>query len=258
MNRALAYFAALWLLPLFALPQSSLAEEPLRFHTLELPPFGFLDETDAPRGILFDVTEALIKEADIDTDHRLLPMARIIRQLSVGKTDCTIVTRSPYSESLAEPVADLKTPVHGAVLFPKKSTLSGYDDLQGQTIAVVRGSHFNHSLDDDTAINKIWVDNDRLAVLMLMANRVAAIAGPLEGFLYIMQKEGISREVIKEPLVLVKRNFWIHCVHGAITKSTKDALVKSTERLTSDGTIQRIWDTYLHRPSREAMVKNTN
>jgi len=247
MKRTHSYLTSLLLLTLLALPQSSWAEEPLRFHTLELPPFGYLDETGTPRGILFDITDALIKEADIDANHRLLPMARIIRQLSIGKTDCTIVTRSPYSESLGEPVADLKSPVHGAILFPKKSASSSYDDLKGQTIAVVRGSHFNHPLDQDTEINKTWVDNDRLAVLMLMANRVAAIAGPLEGFLYIMQKEGISREAIKDPLILVKRDFWIHCAPGAITKPVKEALLKSTERLASDGTIQRIWDAYLKR-----------
>ena len=147
---------------------SSAYAEPLEFHTLDIPPFGFKDESGNKRGMLYDIAKAITTKADIEATHSLVPLARVVKELQNGRKLCTIVTRSPFSEDMSNPFAYTGINAHGVVIGGETIDLKTYEDLKGLRIAVTRGTVMYHPFDNDTALDKRFTNHTKQGVLMLL------------------------------------------------------------------------------------------
>lgn len=223
--------------------------EALEFHTLDLPPFGF-KEPNGPnsgqrKGMLFDIAKAITEEANIPAVHTLVPLVRVIKELQGGKKLCTIVTRSPFSEAMATPLAYIGLDAKGAIVPRANLVLNSYDDLKGLKIGVTRGTVMYHAFDQDESLDKRFTNHDKQSVLMLQRNRVDAIAGALDAIYFNMAKLNFDRSDLPQPLVLVSREFWLHCPKNGLSPETLASLTEATKRLVDRGTLKEIWDGYL-------------
>ena len=217
----------------------------LEFHSLDLPPFGFKDANGQKRGMLFDIAKAITNEAKIPSLHTLVPLARVVKEIQHGKKLCTIVTRSPFSEVIAIPVAYVGINTQGAIVPREDLILNSYNDLKGIKIGVTRGTVLFHPFNQDDSLDKQFTNHDYQSVLMLQRNRVDAIAGALDAIYFNMSKVQFDRSRLPPPLILVTREFWLHCTKDTLTPEDLTTLAETTNRLVDLGTLRNIWESYL-------------
>lgn len=227
-----------------ALTALPLAAEPLNFDTLKIRPFGFIDDEGRTVGSTYQMANAIALEAGLEIDNALVPLSRIIKNLQQDKPSCTIVTRSPFSESFSVAVANTHVELLAGVVAHKGTKLDSYEDLKGLLIGLTRGTHIEHPFDKDETLQKQFLLNDAQAVKMFQKKRVDAVAGSLEALQYNFDVLGMKPEDLSEPLVLIRRVFWVHCHKSLQNGDLFERLRKASERLHENGTLQKIWKRY--------------
>lgn len=241
-----------WGILLFALtcftgagvPITGASAKALQFETLDIRPYGFKTDDGAVSGNLYEIANAIAKEAGIEIDNRLVPLARVIKNILNNRPICTLVIRSEYSNDISVPVANIHIDLHAGIIARKGMKLKTYDDLDGLVIGVARGSYIEHPFDSDQNLQKSFVSGDLQAVKMLQKGRVDAVAGGLSALKFNMEKVGMARDATEEPLILVKRVFWLHCAKSLQDGDLFDRLRSATQRLHEQGKIGEIWQRY--------------
>jgi len=59
----------------------------LRLVTMNLPPYGWIDEKGKPHGIIYELTEEIGKRSGLPYTHKISPFSRMLLELKVGKVD---------------------------------------------------------------------------------------------------------------------------------------------------------------------------
>jgi len=234
-----------WLL-LVVTATSAARAEPVRFHTLDIPPYGFTDAAGMKHGMLYDIANVIADEAGLNISHDLVPLARIVKEVQQGVPLCTIVTKSPFSESMATAVAHTGQDTVVAAVARKGIILKNYEDLYRLDVVITRGSYIGHKFDKDTLIKKRFANDGDQGVRMLQRGRVDAMVAPLETTYFNMAKNGYDRREVTAPVPLVSREFWLHCTKNSFGEGLITTLRNATQKLAKAGTLAKIWDGYLH------------
>ena len=225
-------------------PVTGARAEALQFDTLDIRPYGFETDDGLLAGNLYEIANAIAAEADIEIDNSLVPLSRVIMRIKNNRPMCTIVIRSGYSGKISVPVANIHIDLHAGVIPRKGIKLKTYDDLDGLIIGLARGTYIEHPFDSDETLQKHFLDGDLQAVKMLQMERVDAVAGGLSALKYNMKSIGMALDTVEEPLILVKRVFWLHCAKTLQDGNLFEHLRSATERLHKRGKIREIWQEY--------------
>ena len=60
---------------------------PLKLVTMDLPPYGWIDDQGTPRGIIYEMTEEIGKRSGLTYTHKIRPFSRMLLELKHGKVD---------------------------------------------------------------------------------------------------------------------------------------------------------------------------
>jgi polar amino acid transport system substrate-binding protein len=213
----------------------------LRIVTAELGACGHM-EAGRPAGFCYELGNALARKAGLASKNRLVPLARGVEEVATGKADMIIIPPEDGIVDMAEDIGPVKA-VTMVAWARVETPLRNVRDLGGKTVAVVRGSR--HELDRARELGFIPFPcrNHELGFKMLMAGRVDAVLGPLQGLTEAAKRLGLHRRLLGQPLVL-ERDFMRVYVSTGVPEPVRDLLRKALHRLIEDGTLARLRGRY--------------
>jgi polar amino acid transport system substrate-binding protein len=233
----LLFLSLPWCLPAPAHAQDRV----LRIVTVELGVCGRM-EKGRPAGFCFELGNALAREAGLEPENRLVPLARGVEEVATGKADMIITPPEGGIADSAEDIGPVKAMT--MVAWARVETpLRDVRDLGGKTVAVVRGSRHELARARELRFIPFPCKNHELGFKMLMAGRVDAVIGPLQGLTAAAGRIGLRRRFLGQPLVL-ERDFMRVYVSLRLPGPVRVRLRKALDRLVEDGTVARLRNRY--------------
>ncbi|EGB15026.1 extracellular solute-binding protein family 3 [Pseudodesulfovibrio mercurii] len=230
----------LWFLLALPVPAQAQALR-LRIATLELGACGHL-EKGRPVGFCYELGEILARAAGMEPVNHLVPLARGLDEIASGAADMIIMPPEADIADLAEDIGRVK-PVTMVAWARVETPLRDVRDLGGKTVAVIRGSR--HELDQAKKFKFIPFPckNHELGFKMLMAGRVDAVLGPLQGLTAEAGRLGLRRRFLGEPLVLGRDDMRVYASRR-LPEDVRGRLKAALDRLIEDGSVARLRDKY--------------
>ncbi|WMN58973.1 transporter substrate-binding domain-containing protein [Pseudoalteromonas xiamenensis] len=141
------------------------------------PPYSRIDDDGNIQGLILDILYALPQSAEYDIQPIACPFSRCVRMLSQGEIDIMgglINTKERQKiMSFVEPPYMV---LQSSFVFYKRAdselVVENYDDLYNKRIAVMRGGVFFPRFDEDRELNKVSVNTEKVAIDLLLKNRV--------------------------------------------------------------------------------------
>ena len=178
----------------------------VQIRTIAVTPYGI--ENNLKRsGIYYDLANLLIKNSELSSQHRIYPYARIMSELKSGKTDLTIMFKYKELQDHVIYITPLPS-LKNVVLGLKGNRFKSTRDLEGKTIAYLRGAKFSKEIDNNVKIKKYQTKNFSQGIKMLARGRVDAIIGPMEPILSAADSVGMSN-IFDKPLYVSERTPWL-------------------------------------------------
>ena len=199
----------------------------LQVRTISIPPYGITSKGQFS-GIYYDLANTLAREAGYKTNNNIYPYARIIHELTFGKTDLTIMFKYKELEDHVTYIAPLPS-LKNVVIGLSESHFPDMQSLKHKNIAYLRGAKFSDKIDNDPDILKSLIRDFDQGISMLFAKRVDAIIGPLDPIIMAsnsLAKTGkYPRLTLGLPLIVSERTPWVQ-----VSKHTKSDI--SIKKLT--------------------------
>ena len=230
---------------LFFSPLATFAQEkaPLQIRTIAISPYG-IESSNQKSGIYYDLANLLLKRLDTKGNNLIYPYARIMNELKSGETDLTIIFKYKELEPYVEYIYPLPT-LKNVVLGRQGQNFESIASLQGKTIAYLRGAQFSNDIDNDTSIVKQRVTDFKQGLLMLRANRVDAIIGPMQPILFAANRLDFPMNFFGTPLVVSERTPWLQVSNKSINKVSINELKAIFSKIMTDGDYKEIKYRYL-------------
>jgi polar amino acid transport system substrate-binding protein len=240
----------------FSILSSVARADDVRFATMKLAPYGYKNDAGEVTGYLFDVGNAIMKEAGYDGSNDLLPVKRLHQQMVKGGVDCILVARIPITE-VYQMIAPLG-PSISLVFLPRPGiVLKTYEDLVGKRIAVARGTlgAFKKFAEDDR-MTRFMTGGYRENMLMLRRGRVDAVMGAWGSLIYNQRALGYDQKSLGKPLIIRQTPLWLACSNHMKDAAKLDRLRQATMRLLENGSIRSIISNYIG-PTLESAFNKT-
>jgi polar amino acid transport system substrate-binding protein len=243
-NRIWLKVAALVFLTLHILSSVARADE-IRFATMKLAPYGYKNGAGEITGYLYEVANAIMKEAGFRVRNELLPVRRLHQQMVKGGADCTLVARIPITEvyQMISPLG----PSISLVFLPRPGiVLKTYESLVGKRIAVARGTlgAFKEFAEDDR-MTRFMTGGYRENMLMLRRGRVDAVMGAWGSLIYNQRELGYDLKSLGKPLIIRQTPLWLVCSNNMKDTGKIERLRRATMRLRENGSIRSIISNYI-------------
>jgi polar amino acid transport system substrate-binding protein len=214
----------------------------LQVRTIAISPYGIENKT-VKSGIYYDLTNLLLKRANLDSEHYIYPYARIIHELEVGITDLTIMFKYKELEPHVEYIHPLPT-LKNIVIGRKGDDFTSIESLYGLSIGYLRGAKFSDAIDNNDAIDKQTITDINQGVTMLSLDRVDAIIGPLAPILSAAKKLNLSDEFFGRPLIVSERTPWLQVSKKSLNKVSKTQLKAIFSEMLLQGELKKIKNNY--------------
>ncbi len=229
---------------LMGLTVSVSVAEHLRIVTIQMAPFGFFTNDKKSTGMLYDIGNRIAEEAGFSYKNKIVPFARMIKNLKNGGADFGIFFVSEANSKVAKKVAPVM-PLENIVVGLKGTEIKSLKDLHGKKVARVRNAKYDESFAADSAILKYNTNNYQDSVRILFKKRVDAMIGPKTGLFFAAKKLGYSEDSFCDPLILNTKDAWLQYSRAASDEKKIAALKAAAEKLLKDNTIQSLVDKYL-------------
>jgi polar amino acid transport system substrate-binding protein len=202
----------------------------IQIRTIAIAPYG-IENSLKLSGMYYDLANLLFKDSGLESSHKIYPYARIIGELKTGKTDLTIMFRYKELEDYVIYIAPLPA-LTNVVIGLKGSSFNSISDLEGKSLAYLRGAKFSDEIDMNTKIEKSKTMDFSQSIKMLVSGRVDAIIGPMEPILSAADSVG-AVNIFGKPLYVSERVPWLQ-----ISKKSKLALAPNKIRLLFETNIE--------------------
>jgi len=217
------------------------AEHTVQIRTIAVAPYGVENNTKRS-GIYYDLANILITESKFNSQHLIYPYARIISELKNGKTDLTIMFK--YKELKDHVIYITPLPsLHNIVIGLKGNRFDSISDLEGKTIAYLRGARFSEDVDTNSKIKKHLTNDFRQGIKMLVRGRVDAIIGPMEPILSAADSIGMVN-IFNEPLYVSKRTPWLQISKKSKLRLNADEIREIFENILKRGDLTKLKNKY--------------
>ena len=177
----------------------------------QFAPYSFVQGDDnIPHGLDVELISAVLDEAGIDYHMRLLPWARVKRQLDSGACEMAFqFVGTPERQAQYELAGPIRS---GSTVFMtrQKNALQDWqslDDLQPYVIGQVRGYAYESVFDQADLSRDSSAQNPRQLVSMLLAGRIDIIVGDrlqLQHYVHEQRAEADVR-LLPKPLIEMPR-----------------------------------------------------
>jgi polar amino acid transport system substrate-binding protein len=210
------------------------AADPLSFGVLPAPPYGLERADKTVGGSNHDIAELIAAKVGLTFNYRLEPLARLIGDIKVSNLDLMIMI--PGGQELNPFAVAEIMPSNTVVMTKAGGSIAQYADLNGKTIAVLRGAVYDQRFASDDDIKKYEVDSYAIGLRMTKGGRVDGMIGPELGLYYQMMIEGMKRDEFAAPLILNTRMLTL-LGSKSITPELAAKLKAAVDELRSSGAI---------------------
>lgn len=219
----------------------------LQVRTISVSPYG-IEGADGGRGIYYDLAEALTSKLHaqhvMNVNHQIYPYARIIHELKNGQTDLTIMFKYQELEDFVTYIAPLPT-LNNVVIGLNKTHFKSIRELEGKTLAYLRGAKFSDAIDNNHKIIKITTKDFQQGIDLLAAKRVDAIIGPLTPIISAAQELEEEDDFFGEPLIVSNRTPWLQISNQSQLLHSKSKVKKLFIDILSTNQLKLLRNKYL-------------
>jgi len=221
------------------------AADPIRIVTIQLRPFGFLDN-DTPHGIHYEFSNRIFELAGLPSTNRIIPYARVMKEFEDGTADVSIMYSNDALTQYAVQVIPVIT-YENIIIGRAGTQFASLEELHGKTVAQLRGAQMDAAFTEDTAIQKLDVNDYEQGLRMLFSDRVDAVFGADIGLYSSLKSIGHTPEELGTPLVLNTRDAYLHLSKKIATDEMISKLQQIVKTMQEDGTIAATKDRYMYQ-----------
>lgn len=172
----------------------------LKLVTMDLPPYGWVDEQGKPHGIIYELTEEIGKRSGIPYTHKIRPFSRMLLELKYGKVD--LLSSQAHQRSLdAGDKLEVQFLIDVIAGTKKESGIAKIQDFQGKNM-IYHNAAFYPQLDG--LPEKISYVKGYKQVLNMLHQRPSLHGGVFSepAYYYWMQDIGLSPSDFGEVIVI--------------------------------------------------------
>ncbi len=208
---------------------------------MQQEPYSYLDANGEISGYLFKIAKSILKEAGYPQNVGMVPIKRMISEVSSGAADCTIAASSPFARKTFTQIEPIGHTLDVGVIPRKGVNLRTYEDLAGLRIGVPAGMSIGDPFDSDTTLTKVATPDYEKSALMLTHGRIDAIMGAIDSIRFsAFSKARIVHNIFGEPLITQSYPEMLMCNKDLPDDGYVLALKEATQRLKARGDIQEI------------------
>jgi len=230
-----------------SLPVNAQSEKPaLKIATIPLPPWGYKTPKGISTGITFEWANAIAKRMGRTSQNRILPMQRLFKEIEHGRSDFSIMLRTPYSQKVSVPIANIGTPFK-VIVWPRKGiTIKGYNGLNNLRLSMVRGMKVGKKFEDKKNLDITFSTDYAHSIRMFKARRVDAVIGTQVSLHYNAYQDGLKiNEEFDAPFELARFQGWVQASQHFIEREGIEEIQKASLSLIKDGTFQQIYEKHI-------------
>jgi polar amino acid transport system substrate-binding protein len=214
----------------------------LQVRTIAIAPYG-VESKGKLSGIYYDLANALLAQAKLESEHHIFPYGRIMHELKIGKTDLTIMFKYKELADYVDYIYPLPT-LKNVVIGRKGTDYSSVKQLEKLSIAYLRGAKFSDDIDNNPEIVKQTVSDFHQGLLMLEKGRVDAIIGPMAPILSAAKKIHLNKEFFGKPLIVSERTPWLQLSKKSHNKVSAQKLKIIFSQMMAQGELTKIQKKY--------------
>ncbi len=229
--------------------------ESLYWMTEEYPPFNYVDEADGQlKGITVDVLMRMFERAGVNLtrhDLHVLPWQRSYQKV-LHEPNTVLFSTTYTMERLQElrfvgPII----PTRVSIVAPRQAglTITSVADLESLRIGVIRDD-VGHQLIRAAGVGEEAIHSIPTPlgmVRMLAVGRLDAIAYAEDVARYQFTLANIDPDDF-ESVYILKQSYMGYAFHLDTDPRILEPLRKALDELHTDGTVARIYESYLHKP----------
>jgi polar amino acid transport system substrate-binding protein len=231
-----------FLLLLLCINSFTVAANNIEIRTIDVSPYG-IDSNGDFSGVYYDLANLLFSKED-KINHSIYPYARIVYELKSGNTDLTIMFKYKELENYVTYIAPLP-PLQNVVVGIRGRNATSVDDLEGRSIAYLRGAHFSNEIENNSSITLYRTKTFKRSVEMLIAGRVDAVIGPFEALLMAAKSLGKNKDFFGEVLVVSERTPWLQVSNQSKYKFDIIELEKEFTNIIKNNKLEYLKKKYL-------------
>jgi len=218
----------------------------IRAGTLDAPFFAMIFADGRPEGLYPRILQKLAKHSGLTIDVQLVPLPRLISMLADGDLDIGILLQN---ETVAENATMVGEVLQlNPVIYPATGrTFSNWTDLNGLTIARIRGSMYGRKFDEDGNIEKFDTNSYETNLKMMQQDHVDGGIGIDLSYLYQAKIMKIPKENLGRALIIKRIPTIIYYSNHAMDKTKFEKLRKSLADMVAADDPQRIVDDFLEQ-----------
>jgi len=219
--------------------------ETVKFTTMDFAPYALAEDEGGKRGIFVDINSAIAVRAGIDIVDSVVPIARAMKNLQRGDSDCAIFLLSPWSEANFLAVAEVIGQFDSVIVTRKDLSIARVEDLHGRILALPRGSYKEFRIATDPNIQRYPTNGYGQSAKLLKAGRVDAIAGTALSIYHNLSILNMSREDIGVVLPFDSKPVWLQCAKQQLSDKILARLQQATNSLRAEGVFRRLVEQYV-------------
>jgi len=225
------------------------AEEPsseevtsLKLVTMDLPPYGWIDEQGKPHGIIYEMTEEVGKRSGLPYTHKIRPFSRMLLELKHGKVDLLSSQGHQRALSAGDKLA-IQFHIDVIAGTKKDSGIQQIQDFQGKNL-VYHNSAFYSQLDG--LPKKISYVNGYDLALKMLHTRHTMHGGVFSepAYYYWMQEIGLTPNDFGNVITIeANKQQWIF-VRKNLPRDTRKILKDVVEEIFNEGMYDSLLKKY--------------
>lgn len=236
---------------ILAAPKYAIAG-PVRFVTMNFAPYALDQNNPDRRGFVVDIHAAIAARAGIEITDNVLPIARLMKNLERGMSDCSVFLLSPWSKANFVPVAEVMGRFPSIIVTRKGLPIKRVKDLQGRNLALPRGSYREFPIATDPKIQRQETSGYEQSARLLKAGRVDAIAGTALSIYHYLKVMELGRQDVGGVLPFDHKPIWLQCKKQHLSDDIISKLEKATDSLRTEGVFEKLRDRYIPASFRQS------
>lgn len=196
------------------------------------PPYRIVDGNQFG-GLYIDIFNEIGRRMDWDIVYKEVPFRRILWLMENGKIDVMLgPLRTEERATYMDFVVKAFPPERRLFFYHQdENRISGYDDLYGKKIGVLRGSTYFSQFDHDTNLDKISGNSYENLMRMLGQDHLDVVVVPELVGLYTAEHFNIDARV--SPYTVPGKMSWIAVARKSPLMLERDAIKAAMEQLSS-------------------------
>jgi polar amino acid transport system substrate-binding protein len=196
------FLLTIWLAAALLWVGPAVGSEKLRVAMVNWPPAKIV-ENGRFGGTDVLMLEELASQIGIVLEYVECPWRRCLVMIEAGEVDLiSSITKSPERQRYLQFIEPPYRNGYDIYFYTRGTDLKRYEDLQGLTIGLIRGSAYFERFDQDQSLAKFAVTREEQLIEMLSRGRLDVVVGIGRNLDYLIQPQQLSTVIRKTSLVV--------------------------------------------------------